>query len=531
MEGAGFEGEAGIMGVDGGGTGYHAYAVANLPNQSKTLGVRLVAGYEDTPGWIDDAITGEKDINGNTQAWFRGKALWQPNDTFTGTLLWQHYDLEQDNLNSSDPDDPDVVAQARSTPVEDKFDLINLILDFDLGGVNLISSTGYLDRNLKSEQDLTAFFGFLVPPGGTIGLAFDTDFKVLTQEIRLSSQGDGPLSWTAGVWYRDAESWGIRSTPATPNPVMGVLDSMATSPVDAKSWAVFGDISYAFSPQWEASVGARYYDDKRTQKGSAVTFFNPTVFNDTAKFDSVDPRFNLLWRYNDVGSAYINVAKGFRSGGFNAIGPPDTYDPEKLWNYEIGTRTGLFENRVTIDTAIFYLDYTDVQVLDVAPGAVFANTTNAGKASGAGFEFAGTALLTEQLILELSYSKNNLAFDNTTADKQKGDPLDFVPDQTWSAALTYRFNWTSTLPGMFRVDYQAASGYELNIASQGVHIKTDSTAFLNARLGMERARWQLYLEGKNLTNEDTILFPPAGIVTTATRPVPRTLGLLFRFQY
>ena len=110
MEGAGFEGEAGIMGVDGGGTGYHAYAVANLPNQSKTLGVRLVAGYEDTPGWIDDAITGEKDINGNTQAWFRGKALWQPNDTFTGTLLWQHYDLEQDNLNSSDPDDPDVVA-------------------------------------------------------------------------------------------------------------------------------------------------------------------------------------------------------------------------------------------------------------------------------------------------------------------------------------------------------------------------------------------------------------------------------------
>jgi outer membrane receptor protein involved in Fe transport len=531
MSGSGFEGEAGFMSLDNGDTGYHGYAIANLPNSSGTFGARLVAGYDDIPGWIDDAITGEKDINSNKQAWFRGKALWQPSDTFKASLMWQHYDLESKNTNNSNPDNPDEVTQFRSSPTDDKFDLFNLILDFDFGSANLISSSGYLDRTLVFDRDLTAFFGFLVPPGGTIGIGFDTDFTVFSQEIRLSSTGEGPFNWTIGGWYRDADSWSIRSTPATPNPVMGILDAMSTAPVDAKSWAVFGDVSYAFADAWEASVGIRYYDDERNQHGSSVTFGAPSSFDDTATFDSVDPRFNLLWRYNDSSSAYINVAKGFRSGGFNTLGPPDTYDPETLWNYEIGTRTSLMDNRLTIDTALFWLDYSDVQVQDIAPGSVFANTINSGAASGLGFEFAASALLTDKLTFDFTYSRNDVTFDEDNLDKDKGDPLDYVPKYTLSGALTYRFNWTAALPGMFRVDYQKAAGYELNIGTQNVHIKTEPTAYLNARLGVEGDRWQAYLEGKNLTNEDAVLFPPGGVATTATRPMPRSYGVIVRFQY
>ncbi len=523
--GAGFEAEAGVVSMDGGDTGYHAYGIANLPNKTQTFGVRLVAGYDDMPGWIDDAVTGEKDINSNRQAWFRGKALWQPNDNLKATLLWQHYDLDSKSPNYTDAGDPNVVTQLREQPTFDKSDMINLILDFDLPGVNLISSTGYLDRNLEFERDLTAFFGFLVGPGGTIAIGFDINFKVLTQEFRLSSSGDGPLSWTVGAWYRDAESRQVQSTPASPNPVTGVLDSISTAPADAKSWAVFGDVSYAFSPEWEASVGVRYYDDKRTRDGSSVTFFVPSTFHDTDKFDSVDPRFNLLWKYSNSGSAYINIAKGFRSGGFNTQGPPDSYDPEKLWNYEIGTRTGLLDNRLTIDTALYWLDYSNVQVSDVLPGAIFANTVNTGAASGLGFELAGSAALTDQLILNLTYSINDVTYDTSSQGIEPGDRLSFVPEWTWSGALTYRFDWAASFPGMFRVDFQSAGGY------QTATFESEKTAYLNARIGVERENWQLYLEGKNLTNEDAVLFPSGGVLVWTTRPLPRSWGLLFRYQH
>jgi len=278
-------------------------------------------------------------------------------------------------------------------------------------------------------------------------------------------------------------------------------------------------------------VGIRYYDDERTQKGSGVTFFQPVTISGTAKFNSVDPRFNLLWKYSDAGSAYINIAKGFRSGGFNSQGTPAAYDPEDLWNYEVGTRTALMDNRLTIDTAIYYLDYTNVQVQDIPPGSIFANTINSGKASGLGFELAASVLLTEQLVWDLTYSETDVSFDNSNLDKDKGDPLDYVPAWTWSTALTWRFNWTESLPGMFRVDYQAAAGYEINLGTQNVHEKTEDTAYLNARFGIEKESWQLYLEGKNLTNEDAVLFPPGGVAVWATRSVPMSVGLTLRFQY
>jgi len=530
FEAPGFEGEAGLVNYKDGDTGYHAYGVANLPNKSKTFGVRLVAGYDDIPGWIDDEVSGKSDVNSNRQSWFRGKALWQPTDTFKASLLWQYYDLDSKNLNISDANDPGVITQAQTNPVTDNSNLLNLILDFDLGATQLVSSTGYIDRTLDTSVDLTPFFGFLVPPGGTIGVNFDVDFTVFTQELRWSSNNDGPLNWLVGAWYRESDSLEVRTTPATPNPVTGVLDQVSTSPVDAESWSVFGDMTYALSDQWEASVGARYYDDKRTVDGSGTTFFRPFTVYDTASFDSVDPRFNLLWKYADNGSAYVNVAKGFRSGGFNSVGPPDTYDPESLWNYEIGNRSSMLDDRLTIDAALYYLDYSDVQVQDIAPGSIFANTINSGSASGLGFELAASALLTEGLVWEVTYSKSDVSFDNSNLDKDKGDPLDYVPATTWSTALNYRFNWTDSLPGMARVDYMYADGYEINLGTQNVHVRTDSTAYLNARIGLEKASWQVYLEGKNLLNEDAVLFPPAGVLYGSVRPAPLSLGVVFRFQ-
>jgi outer membrane receptor protein involved in Fe transport len=60
---------------------------------------------------------------------------------------------------------------------------------------------------------------------------------------------------------------------------------------------------------------------------------------------------------------YVSENRGFKSGGFNPQVPTDpAYDPEKLDAYEIGMKSDLFARRLRINAAVFYYNYTNLQV-------------------------------------------------------------------------------------------------------------------------------------------------------------------------
>ena len=91
-------------------------------------------------------------------------------------------------------------------------------------------------------------------------------------------------------------------------------DSLSQS----ESWAVFGEVRYKLTDRFEALLGLRHFDDKRTYDDSANIFGKPSVVNASATFSSNNPRLNLSYKISPDGIVYANVAKGFRSGGFNA---------------------------------------------------------------------------------------------------------------------------------------------------------------------------------------------------------------------
>ncbi len=511
--------EGGVRHVSGaGGQGYYATAIGNVPLSSGVSALRIVAGTEKTPGWIDNSITGQKDINDSTREYVRAKGLLRITDNVDATLMLYSAQLKQDNLDLSNSQR--TVALRVPTPVNDRTAIANLVVNADLGPLSLVSSTSYLYRSLDSSVDLSA----LVPVPGGSTYRQDESSRSHSQEFRLNSNGNGPLSYTTGVYYRHLDSFVTATIPQVNS------RSAGTQPANSQQYAVFGEGTYAILPSLLGSVGIRYFTERQLDER-----FTAPQASASQRFHATSPRFNLLWRYSDEGSVYTNVAKGFRSGGFNQFtDTPLTYGPETLWSYEVGNKAAFFGNRISYDAAVYYSKYRDIQGYLVSlvplPHAIIQNT---GKASGIGYDLAVSAKLMRDLVLDVAFGYNDISYDITNLDRNQGDPLNYIPKKTLGVSLTYRYNWFGLgIPGMARADYQYASAYKIIARNQAPPTYDgDATKTINLRVGVELKRWQAYLEGRNLTNNYAITAPASGAQFENARPVPRSIGISARAEF
>ncbi|MBE1529710.1 iron complex outermembrane receptor protein [Sphingopyxis sp. OAS728] len=85
----------------------------------------------------------------------------------------------------------------------------------------------------------------------------------------------------------------------------------------------------------------------------------------SSKFDFIDWRLGLEYDLSDDHMLYAKVSTGHKSGGFNdsfSGSPiPETFSPEKLLVYEIGTRNSfdVFGRRAVFNLTGFYYDYSN----------------------------------------------------------------------------------------------------------------------------------------------------------------------------
>ena len=538
----------GFNSLDGGGNGYELNGVVNLPIIEDKLAMRVVASTENIAGWIDNTATGESDINEADRTFVRAKFLYQPTERFNASLMWMHYDFEQDNnnhelsesgfdlLNVDNRGATDARASSTpfATPVTDEWDLVNLVLNFETENANIISSTSFLDRDVNFlTETVNAFF----PPGlyGSFDIA-DRKAEVFTQEIRMNSNWDRSWNYTIGAFYRstDTSETQTLSYPAVfPFPPQV---TQGTAPVDSDSFAVFGELSYDFSERLTASVGLRYFDED--QEPERFLLGGPTPMDISPpdqSFDALTPRFNLLWRLSDSASLYATVAQGFRSGGVNGFGSSiPAFDPEEALLFEVGGRGEFLDGRVFVDGAVYYMDYDDVQVAIVEAGR--ARTTNVDSASGPGADLAVGVNITDSLKFNLTagyvgreYDKVDLAAPSNVIE---GDKSQYTPDFTASASLAYDFNWGGNVGGMARLDLSHADGFSVFLRTfppQPV-LTTDALTYLNFRIGAMTDTWQVVLSADNLLDEKDQVFP-GGAFALDTYSRPRMLSVRVGYSF
>ena len=501
---AGVEGvvEANVNLVDAKEFGGYVKGAINLPINDK-VAVRAVGYYTEYGGYIDalrSNLTTDRNVNSGSRAGGRISVLLKPTETLTITPRIVYQEVRADGFNREEKfnlfANPFTTTRGRVTfpdrvqylLLDESFSDDTLLADataeLDLGPVTVTSVTSYIDRDILASRDASALTGSVSVdlgfPAASVSLPSNlldaTSLKQFTQELRLSSTGDGPLQWVLGAFYSDVNRdysqrlptpgydaftdarFGAGTSAGAANGFPLNSPYNADLPYDITQKAVFGEATYAVSDQLKVTAGGRYYDFKEARSfKSGGLFSNGDNRRDQTKSNGFTPRLLASYEASDNVTLNAQASKGFRLGGVNdplnvplcsvadraIFGGFQDYDDETLWNYEGGVKARA--KGVTFNAAAFYTDVKNLQVTLDAGSCSSRVVFNAAKAHTAGVEAELTASPMKGLDLSMSGSVLKAEFDSTVRDGtgaviggiRDGNRLPSVPKFQFSASATY----------------------------------------------------------------------------------------------
>jgi iron complex outermembrane recepter protein len=449
--------------------------------------------------------------------------LWQPTQDLTLKGMVYVHRNEGAGIASSTDENYQLDAATdptRHLPFTSDFDVYNLTATYEFPAFTLLSSSTYVDN--ATRLSISQKYALAPPPAPlfeALSSGSTTNTKVFTQELRLNGHVDR-VTWTAGAFYKDVSYRNRNFLELS----MGE-DLLGTIPLfgeeTSKSGSLFGDVSYSLTERAEIGAGLRYFEDD-------LQSFNGAERRD-GNFQSVDPRVYFSYGFTPDVRLYLSAADGFRSGGFNTEnGELTTFDPEKVRSYELGVKASLLDRRLSLEGALFYSNYDDIQMFKLDASNV-GSVDNGGDARVRGIDAAIDWRATDQLRLQLSGNISDsemVSLAPGVLAVVEGDAVDYTTDYAVNAAGTYSCTWRAGLPGFVRLDYSRIGPSHVTDRSVPVPILYESeiNEFVNARIGLEWNRWSIELYGLNLTNEDRLQDPNGGYGFGA-RPRPRTIGL------
>lgn len=446
--------------IDQGSANPKITGAVSLPIINDVLAVRVAGDWEQGGGWIDQPGLGIHDGNNEDILNLRAKFLFRPSQDFEATATIMNYRLnsrfglgyETDDRTRPVPLGPDYDLLP---PRRDRAQLYNLALNYHMPFATVTSSTSYvqLDRNYA----ITYIAGPGTTTAGLGNEGFDGNHDrahQLTQELRLTAPNGSKLQYTVGAFYRDAQ--GNLDDNGISYFLGGTYPFTYRKYDTSKSISLFADAGYELLTSFTIGAGVRYFHDRQTSTDLVGNVQRAT-------FHSVDPRVYFTYALKPNWNIYGNIAKGFRSGGFNSAGLP-AYKPETLWNFELGTKGETADGRIRFDIDGFYSLYNDAlrtgQFFNFPAGYV-SYTRNIGKLNiwGVEAEIAWRAAKGLTLSVNGAYINGEVTeVDIDTgagesANFRKGDGLDYTPKLSFTTALDYEVPLTDIAKGFLHLDY------------------------------------------------------------------------------
>ncbi len=406
-----------------------------------------------------------------------------------------------------------------------------------------------------------------------------------------SLRGDwGRFSFTTGTYFF-YEDW---YTARRANNVFGTQTNnpakMQFQPVDAlidqqtRNWAVYGLGQYRITPMLTASVGLRWNWEEHSNS-ETLSSLGPSVGYVTGQPDDLDaffdaplgpvdwrasahqswtqllPKGSLEWQALPRVMPYVTISQGGKSAGYDyraqtptALGREQAllpYGPETVTTYELGVKSGPLARMVSLNGALFYNDFKNLQITTVDPASGLSHRYNAGNAYSLGAELeasarvqpgweidaTGSYLYSELDSFKGAFSQSvyadGLSINNTP---HAGERLPYSP--RFQADLSTSYDLPVRIPGRLRVagDVSFQSPVFLD-ALDNTQTRLPDQTYVNALVAWtsQHGRWTATLAAKNLLDRrypQSLTFIQGGgvpVLYSAAYSDPRTVFFTLRY--
>ncbi|MDG6774107.1 TonB-dependent receptor [Thiomicrorhabdus sp. ZW0627] len=449
---------------------------------------RIAVFKHSSDGFRDNDTLNRTDTNGRDELTVRGKVRLFPNKNTTVDVSMLHADLNngydawsRDNsftTLSNQPGKDSQLSNAGSIKAEWK------------GNPNYVltskTTLANSDMTYSYDEDWTA------DSAGTY--LNNKHRRTMSQELRWTSTPEsrinGNTDWLFGLYgskldeTNKTEYWGSSSSDFTLSKLAG-----------------FGQLDYAMTPKATITAGLRIEQNSSDFTNSAGEHYTP----DDGLWGA-----NLTYRYkyNDTHTAFTGITRGYKAGGFNAGQPSGTpsqyitYDAETLMNYEIGLKSNYAALGLKTNITAFYMDRQNPQF----DGYTYdPNSSTAWVFYTENFDGAQNYGLEGDFEWQANSNWNLYGSLGLLQTKVEGTALNTgftISDREQAHAPNYQFN--------LGVKYRASNGFYAQGDVTAVdkfyfdnthNIESDPYHLVNARIGYETENYEIYLWGKNLTDE------------------------------
>ena len=483
------------------------------PVVTNQLGLSLAGGYSARDGYTKNDLTGQL-LDGREAFFGKLQLAWVPAETWEVRLIQTG---ERDRDGDYALGDlgfirahPQHVAHAGDGHTQRDVIAPTLLVNHQGSVVDFAMITGLEWWRTRDFTEL-AYDPVLFPVGTRNDGEKDFQF---TEEFRFASAKDVPvllgddlkLKWLAGLfiftqnYQQDAVNSyapGVLSTnipfPVSATSPLSRLDDVGGGAYVRGTLTVWGKLDLLAGVRGD-------YEDKSAR---LTTSYSPAIIpalttSPHQDYSAISPQFGLNYHCTPTKTVYGAISRGFKAGGFNPLAPAgrEAYGQESSWNYEVGTKTVWWNDRLTVNLAAFYINWSDLQLnLPLGTQYYIANAGNADSKGvelelnlrpAAGWDIFSGAGFTDARFLSGATAIQTDAYGNNSTVKVGGRHLIYTPEFTANAGSQYTWQVWQAAAFYARAEVVVYGDYWYNPANSAAQ---SAYSLTNFRIGLRGHHW------------------------------------------
>jgi iron complex outermembrane receptor protein len=491
---------------------------------SEKINYRFSAEQYNSDGFIENTYLGKEDTNNRDETSLRGKLAIQASEELTIDLALLYFDFDNgydafslDNNRKTFSDQPGF-DQQETTAMSAKFTYSGF------NSFDVISTFSHANSDLAYGYDEDWAYGEYewhaddwdngiynpdpcITPTGCLAEVdgysstdhYLRDKKNSTAEIRFVSQPDANIfanttSWVTGIYVKQEEEDLQRQYT--------YLASDFSSNYEADTFAVFAQLDTQINEKLILTTGLRLERRSSDYKNSDAIKHSPDD-------NMVGGKAVLSYQVDESSMVYASVNRGYKAGSVNSSGTLSeelrSFDPEYLWNYELGYKASFFDDNAYVRAAVFYMDRDDIQISSYhleerqdGSSAFISYWDNAAQGYNQGIELEAAWSISDNLEIYGSLGLLDTEFSDyiyKDGTKETGREQAHAPNYQFNFGLNYFISdeWQFNL---------SVDGKDEFYFSDSHNEKSESVALLHGSIRYIAQDWQVKLWARNILDEE-----------------------------